>query len=64
MILVASMDGNQCEKAHMLYMEGMEAIFIHVLYYHFDIGMLRLSIPLLFSTRVFLIGNPYLICKE
>ena len=71
MSLVASMDGTQCEEALMLYMEGIATIIIHVLDYHFDIGLFRLCIPLLFSkvvvlfsTRVFLIGNTYLILRE
>ena len=34
MSLVASMDGTQCEQAHILYMEGMVVIVIHVLDYH------------------------------
>ena len=71
MRLVASMDGKKCDKAHTLYMEGMAAMVIHVLRLSVDIGLFRLCILLffsrvvvLFSTRVFLIGNPYLILKE
>ena len=55
----------------MIYMKGMETIVIDVLDYHFDVGLFRLCILLLFSsfvelfsTRVFLIGNPYLILRE
>ena len=33
MSLVARMDGKQCEKVHLLYIERMEAFFIHVLDY-------------------------------
>ena len=43
MSLVASMDGIQCEVVHLIYMERMVAFFIHVLFYHFDIGLLRLD---------------------
>ena len=71
MSLVACMDGTQCEKAHMLYMDGMASILIHVLDYHFDVVMFIICILLLFSrvvvmfsTRVFLIGNPYLNLRE
>ena len=71
MSLVASMDGTQCEEALMLYMEGIETIFIHVFRLSFDIGLFRLCFLLLFSrvvvlfrTMVFLIGNPYLILRE
>ena len=71
MSLVASMDGNQCEKDHTLYLEGMAAIFIHVLDYHlllvcldFCFLLLFSRVAVLFSIRVFLIGNAYLILKE
>ena len=71
MILVASMDGTQCEMVHLIYMEKRESIVIHVLVYHFDIVLLRIFLLLLFSrlvvlfsTRVFPIENPYLILRE
>ena len=43
MSFVVSLNGTQCEKAHMLYMEGMAAIVIHVLDCHFYIGLFRLA---------------------
>ena len=71
MSLVASMDGTQCEEALMLYMEGISTIVIHVLDYHlilvcleFCFLLLFSRVVVLFSTRVFLIGNPYLILRE
>ena len=71
MRLVASMDGTQCEEVHLLYMERMVAFVIHVLDYHFDIGLFRICflllfsrVAVLFSTRVFLIRNTYLILRE
>ena len=71
MTLVVSMDGIQCDKAHIIYMEGMAAIFIHVLiiilisvYLDFAFFSFLAGFVVLFSTRVFLIGNPYLILKE
>ena len=50
----------------------MEAIWGYVLDYYFVCGLFRLlaffsylvEIVVLFTTRVFLIGNPYLIVKE
>ena len=70
MILVANMDGTQCGEALMLYMEGIATIVIHVLII-IDIGLFRLCflllfsrVAVLFSTRVFLVGNPYLILME
>ena len=71
MSLVAFMDGTQCEKAHTLYMEDLLAIVIHVLDYQLILVYLDFAsfsclagFDVLFSTRVFLIGNPYLIDKE
>ena len=65
MILMAHMDGTQCEEVHLIYMERMEAFSIHVLEYHFDICLLRLGflllfsmVVVLFSTRVFPSMNP------
>ena len=46
MSLVANMDGTQCEEVHLLYMERMGAFVINFLYYYFDIGLLRLLLPL------------------
>ena len=71
MRLVASMDGTQCEEA-LMHMEGITTIAIHVLDYYFVYGLFRLlaffsslvEIVVLLSTRVFLIGNPYLILRE
>ena len=54
MSLVEFMDGNQCEKAHKIYMEGMVAIVIHVFILSFDIGLFRLCFLLLFSRVVVL----------
>ena len=42
MSLVESMDGTQCEKAHILYMDGMATIVIHVLDYCFVYDLFRL----------------------
>ena len=65
MSLVEFMDGTQCEKAHTLYMEGMATIVMHVLEYHLILVCLDFAsfsslagFVVLFSTRVFLIGNP------
>ena len=43
MSLVESMDGTQCEVVHLIYMERIAPFVIHVLVYHFDIGLLRLD---------------------
>ena len=71
MSLVASMDGTQCEEDLMLYTEGIETIFIHVLDSHlilvcldFCFLLLFSRVAVLFSTRVFLIENPHLILRE
>ena len=71
MSLVENMDGTQCEEVQFIYMERMGAFVIHVLRLSFDIGLFRLCflllfsrVVVLFSTRVFLIGNPYLILRE
>ena len=66
MSLVASMDGTQCEKSLMLYMEGIATIFIHVLDYYFVYGLFRLfaffnclvEIAMLFSTGCSRAGIP------
>ena len=64
MSLVENMDGTQCGEVHLLYMERMEAFVIHVLII-ISIGIFRLffllmfsRVGVLFSTRVFLVGNP------
>ena len=43
MSLVENMDGTQCEKVHLLYMERMGAFVNHFLVYHFDIVLLILA---------------------
>ena len=70
MSLVAHMEGTHGGEEHLLYMERMEAIFIHVFIIIF-LGLLRLfflllfsRVALMFSTRVFPVGNPYLILRE
>ena len=70
MSLVENMDGTQCGEALMLYMEGITTILIHV-FVIIAIGLFRLCflllfsrVEVLFSTRVFLVGNPYLIFRE
>ena len=70
MSLVAHMDGTQCGEVHLLYMERRAAIVIHVWIITF-FGLLRLfflllfsRVAVLFSTRVFLVGNPYLMLRE
>ena len=71
MSLMESMDGTKCEKAHILYMKEMASIVIQVLYYHLILVCLDFAsfsclvgFAMLFSTRVFLIENPYLILSE
>ena len=56
---------------HLLYMEEMENYFDYDFGLLFSYDLLRLAYPGLFSrvivflsTRVFLVGNPYLIIKE
>ena len=70
MNLVEHMDGTHCGEVHLLYMERRETIVIHVWIIIF-LGLLRLcflllfsEVAVLFSTRVFLVGNPYLILRE
>ena len=64
------MDGTNCGEEHLLYMERRAAIVRHALIIIF-LGLFRLCflllfsrVVVLFSTRVFPIGNPYLILRE
>ena len=70
MSLVVHMDGTQCGEVHLLYMDRRAAIVIHV-WIIICFGILRLCflllfsrVAVLFSTRVFPVGNSYLILRE
>ena len=66
----AHMDGTHGGEEHLLYMERRRTIVIHACLLFF-FGMFRICflslfsrVAVLFSKRVFMVGNPYLILTE
>ena len=64
------MDGTHCGEEKLLYMERRAAILWHA-WIIICLGLFRLCflllfsrVAVLFSTRVFLVRNPYLILRE